>query len=225
VKLPTLIALVVVLALCAPGRASAKGVAVTDLRCDYRTNPLGIDDARPRLGWKLVAERRGVSQSAYEVQVAASDRYLRRARRLLWETGKVESGQSQHVVYGGEPLGSGGRAFWRVRVWDEAGDPSRWSEWALWETGLLAPGDWKADWIEPDLKEDYSVSNPAPMLRREFEVKGKVVVARAYVTAHGLYEARINGERMGDQLFTPGWTAYDERLQYQTYDVTPLLQR
>ncbi len=214
------------LGLLGPAVAVAKdAVVVTDLRCDYRTNPMGIDDARPRLGWKLVADRRGVSQSAYEIEVASSDRNLRRGKRLLWATGKVESGQSQHVVYEGGALASGERAWWRVRVWDGGNERSEWSDWAYWEMGLLAPGDWTARWIEPDLKEDYTISNPAPLLRREFDVKRKVARARAYVTAHGLYEAEINGQRVGDQLFTPGWTAYDERLQYQTYDVTALLRR
>jgi alpha-L-rhamnosidase len=226
-KLPTLTLVgLAALALVAPRTTNARDdVAVVDLRCNDHTNPLGIGAATPRLGWRLVAERRGVSQSAYEIQVASSDRELRRAKRLLWETGKVTSSRSQHVVYGGEVLGSGQRAWWRVRVWDEAGEPSEWSDWAFWETGLLAPGDWTAEWIEPDLEEDYEVSNPAPLLRREIEVEKKVAMARAYATAFGMYEVEINGRRVGDQLLTPGWTAYDERLQYQTYDVTPLLRK
>jgi len=220
------LAAVAALALAPPAAVTAReAVSVTDLRCDYRTNPLGIDDARPRLGWQLVADRRGVSQSAYEIQVRGSNRNLERTGRDLWRTGKVESSQSQYVVYEGQPLGSGQRAWWRVRVWDEADQRSRWSDWAFWEMGLLAPEDWTARWVEPDLREDYTVSNPAPMLRREFVVSKKVASARAYVTAHGLYEAEINGQGVGDQLFTPGWTAYDERLQYQTYDVTALLRK
>jgi alpha-L-rhamnosidase len=207
------------------GAVAGDAVVVTNLRCDYRTNPLGIDDAQPRLGWTLASDRRGVSQSAYEIQVRASDRNGRRAGRDLWRSGRIDSAQSQYVVYEGQPLGSGQRAWWRVRVWDEADQRSRWSDWAFWEMGLLAPEDWTAQWIEPDLEEDYTISNPAPMLRREFELEKKVARARAYVTAHGLYEAEINGQRVGDQLFTPGWTAYDERLQYQTYDVTSLLQK
>jgi len=208
-----------------PSAHARDGLTVTDLRCDYRADPVGIDDPEPRLGWKLVADRRGVTQSAYEIQVVGSGRDSRRSGRSLWKTGRVESGQSQHLAYGGPALESGQRVYWRVRVWDDEGRRSGWSDWAFWEMGLLVPGDWKASWIEPDLKEDYTVSNPAPMLRREFEVKKRVASARAYVTAHGLYEAEINGTRVGDELFTPGWTAYDKRLQYQTYDVTSLLKK
>ncbi len=88
--------------------------------------------------------------------------------------------------------------------------------------GLLEPSDWKASWIEPDLPEDVTKSGPVPMLRREFKLSGAVARARAYVTSHGLYELHLNGQRVGDQLFTPGWTSYNKRLQYQTYDVTAL---
>ena len=88
-----------------------------------------------------------------------------------------------------------------------------------------SPSDWKASWIEPDIPEDIKASGPSPMLRREFAVKGDVERARAYVTSHGLYEMAINGQRVGDAVLTPGWTSYNKRLQYQTYDVTPLLKQ
>ena len=94
--------------------------------------------------------------------------------------------------------------------------------------GLYRPhkltADWQASWIEPNLAEDPKKSNAAPMLRREFEINGVVERARAYVTSHGLYEVHLNGHRVGDQLFTPGWTSYNKRLQYQTYDVTNLIK-
>src|SRR5437667_11713179 len=91
--------------------------------------------------------------------------------------------------------------------------------------GLLDPGDWKAKWITPNLEEDETKSNPAPMLRREFSVKKKVERARLYASAMGLYEMELNGKRVGDEYFTPGWTSYDFRYQYQTYDVTGLLKK
>ena len=93
------------------------------------------------------------------------------------------------------------------------------------EMGLLNPSDWKAEWIQPVLNEDVSVSNPSPYLRKEFKLKGDIVRARAYISAHGLYEAELNGKRVGNQVFTPGWTSYNNRLQYQTYDVTGLLHK
>ena len=117
----------------------------------------------------------------------------------------------------------GSRSYWQVRVWDTSGTASDWSAPGHWEMGLLDPADWRANWIEPDLQEDLTKPGPVPMLRREFTVNGGVVKARAYVTSHGLYEMYLNGRRVGDQVFTPGWTSYRTRLQYQTYDITDRL--
>ncbi|MHC4478001.1 MAG: family 78 glycoside hydrolase catalytic domain, partial [Planctomycetota bacterium] len=124
----------------------------------------------------------------------------------------------------GPALLSRQRIWWQVRIWDEQDRPSDWSDPAFWEMGLLKSSDWKADWIEPNLDEDPNASNPCPMLRREFRLKGKINSARMYVTCLGLYQMQFNGQVMADQLFTPGWTAYLHRLQYQTYDVTELLK-
>ncbi len=203
---------------------SAAGVEVVGLRTEYKENPLGIDALRPRLSWRLASEGRGVVQAAYEIRVARTEDDLGSGSGRVWESGKVASDVSLHHPYEGPPLESGQRLYWQVRVWDGSGTPTEWSAPARWEMGLLAPSDWSAGWIEPDLPDDPEVSGPAPMLRREFEVAGRVQRARAYVTAHGLYEMHLNGRRVGDQLFTPGWTAYHERLQYQTYDVTSLLK-
>jgi alpha-L-rhamnosidase len=197
--------------------------AVAELRCEYETNPLGIDARAPRLSWQIRSDARGVVQSAYEVQVASDAKALA-AGRATWDSGRVASAQSVHVPYAGPPLASSRRYFWRVRAWDGSGRATAWSAASWFEMGLLAPGDWKASWIEPTRNEDVKRSQPAPMLRGTFAVSGKVRSARAYVTSHGLYELEINGHRVGDQLFTPGWTSYGKRLQYQTYEVTPLLR-
>jgi alpha-L-rhamnosidase len=197
---------------------------VTTLRTEYKENPLGIDTAKPRLSWQMRSGDRGVVQSAYQVRVAGSERGLGRASELVWDSGRVSSNESILRPYGGPPLQSGRRYHWQARVWDGGGKASEWSAPAWWEMGLLEPGDWKASWIEPDLADDVSTPGPVPMLRREFKLSGPVERARAYVTAHGLYELYLNGQRVGDRLFTPGWTSYNKRLQYQTYDVTPLLK-
>jgi len=200
-------------------------VTVTALRTEYMQNPIGIDAAKPRLSWQLRSEVRGVSQSAYQVRVARSEQDLLAGRRLLWDSGKITSEESIHRPYGGPPIPSETTCYWQVRAWDGRGTPTPWSEVATWETGLLAPGDWTAKWIEPNLPEDLKKSGPSPMLRRDFSLNGTVRRARAYVTSHGLYEIVLNGKRVGDQAFTPGWTSYNKRLQYQTYDVTSLLRR
>jgi alpha-L-rhamnosidase len=200
-------------------------LSVDGLRTEYKENPLGIDVARPRLSFKLRSDARGVRQSAYEIRVASSEAALSAGRDLVWTSGRVSSSASVNRVYEGPKLRSGQRCYWQVRVWDAGGLAAPWSAPAYWEMGLLEPSDWKASWIEPDLSEDVAKTGPVPMLRREFELQGTVARARAYVTSHGLYELHLNGQRVGDELFTPGWTSYNKRLQYQAYDVTSLLQR
>lgn len=212
-----------VLVAVAPLTAAVAPVTVTSLRTEYKENPLGIDARKPRLSWQLRSERRGVSQTAYELRVASSESDLRSGRRVVWTTGRVSSGESVLVPYEGPALTGGARYHWQVRVWDEKGNATPWSTPAHWEMGLLQPSDWKASWIEPNLPEDVAKTGPAPMLRREFKLRGRVARARAYVTGHGLYEMHLNGRRVGDELFTPGWTSYNKRLQYQAYDVTPML--
>jgi alpha-L-rhamnosidase len=191
--------------------------SATNLRTEYKTDPMGLDVSEPRLSWQLVSAERGVVQSAYEIQVT-------RDGKPLWKTGKVASDRSVHVPYRGPVLESAGRYSWRVRVWDGNGRASAWSAPASWEMGLLRPGDWKVKWIEPGADEDPRTSQPPPLVRGTFTVKGPVRRARAYVTSLGLYELEINGKRVGDQVFTPGWTSYGKRLQYQTYDVTAHLR-
>ena len=219
--------LVTAATLAAPAWAAAAKttLSVEGLRTEYKENPLGIDVARPRLSFKLRSDARGVRQSAYEIRVASSEAALRAGRDLVWTSGRVSSSASVNRVYEGPKLRSGQRCYWQVRVWDASGQASAWSAPAYWEMGLLEPSDWKASWIEPDLQEDVAKTGPVPMLRREFELQGKIARARAYVTSHGLYELHLNGQRVGDELFTPGWTSYKKRLQYQVYDVTSLLQQ
>jgi len=193
-----------------------------NLRCEYKENPIGIDVAQPRLSWQLTADGRGVMQAAYQVRVAPSEAGL--TTSPIWDTGRVDSDQSIHVVYDGPALVSRQRYYWQVRVWDGDGAASDWSAPAFWEMGLLDPSDWQASWISPAWDEDLTAAQPAPLLRTTFAVEGQVQAARAYVTSLGLYEVELNGRRVGDHVFTPGWTSYDTRLQYQTYDVADLLQ-
>ena len=211
----------------ATGMASAQesSLTVKRLRSEYKVDPLGIDVAKPRLSWELLSGEKNVLQTAYELQVSLSERDLAR-EKVFWESGKVNSDASVGVEYAGPPLVTERTYFWRVRVWDNHGHASPWSAPAKWEMALLDPADWKASWITPNLGQEETKANPAPLLRKEFVVdpKKKIDRARLYASAMGLYEMHLNGNRVGDQYFTPGWTAYDFRFQYQTYDITSLLK-
>ncbi|HWA86034.1 MAG TPA: family 78 glycoside hydrolase catalytic domain [Opitutus sp.] len=194
------------------------------LTAEYQASPLGLGTARPRLGWQLGFRERGARQTAYEIQSAATADELVHGSRRLWDSQRVESGESVFVPYGGPALQSAQRVCWRVRTWNESGTVSGWSEPAWFETGLLAASDWKAQWIAPALPEDPTKSGPAPLLRRAFKITGPVRAARLYITSLGLYAAQLNGRDVGDQFLTPGWTDYDKRVEYQTYDVTDLVR-
>ena len=133
-----------------PLPAVAASVRVVDLRCEYRKNPLGIDETRPRLSWRmeaLNAGARGLKQSAYQIVVASSEQAAAAGRGDLWDTGRVAGDQSTQVVYSGKAFNSGMRVFWRVKVFDQDGQASAWSDVAAWSMGLLQPQDWKAQWI------------------------------------------------------------------------------
>ncbi|MFN8487485.1 MAG: glycoside hydrolase family 78 protein [Caldilineaceae bacterium] len=189
------------------------------LTCEYFTNPLGIDVRAPRLSWKSSAAQRSTQQTAYQIRVVGPN-----TANVLWDSGKVLVDASVHVPYAGATLQPGQRCEWRVRVWDQNDAVSPWSESAFWEMGLLEPSNWQADWITPDWDEDISQPQPASFLRRTFQTAGDIVKARIYATSLGVYELRLNGERVGDAVLTPGWTTYEHRLQYQTYDVTALVR-
>ena len=192
---------------------------ITKLKCEYMENPIGIDELHPRINWQMISENRGILQKAYQIQVSVEEAF----KCILWDTGMVESTQSIHLVYNGPDLQPRTRYYFRVRIQDNRGNDSGWSDVGFWETGLLGMHEWVAGWIKP-VMDSKTIKEACPMLRRTLLVKGKVKTARVYATALGLYELHLNGVRMGDWLFTPGWTNYRKRLQYQTYDVTNMLK-
>ncbi len=278
----------------------------TGLRCEYLTNPLGIDETAPRLSWIDESTGRAERQTAYQILVASDADALRADRGDLWDSGKVASAESAQIVYAGTPLVSRLACFWTVRVWDRDGVVSAWSQPARWSMGLLVPGDWQARWIghpspdpatlppitiqqaiyettdgvvtrdvtavlaayirehNPDalkVSNDLLSGDPAlnqhkrlrvefmrgdehlvqtvaeganlqlrvvdtslPSLRKVFTVAAPPRRATLYVTALGLYECRLNGQRVGDAVLAPDWTDYHRRVRYQAYDVTAFVR-
>ncbi|AIQ59887.1 alpha-L-rhamnosidase [Paenibacillus borealis] len=191
-------------------------IAVHKLRVEYKQNPLGIDVRYPRISWQLNADERDVMQQAYQLQVATDQDYV----STVWDSGRVESGQSLHIELKELELQSRQRYYYRIRIWDQLNRPTEWSETAWWEMGLLSPEDWEAEWITAPLACLDTEAEQNPLLRRSFHVDRQVIRARMYVTSLGLYEVELNGARVGRDVLTPGWTSYSTRLQYQTYDIT-----
>ena len=191
---------------------------VSHLQVENQVNPMGIDIPHPRFSWQLNSPKRNIMQVAYEIKVSAAD-----GKGSSWNSGKVASGQSVHVEYAGPQLKEANKYYWQVRVWASNGQAAAWSAPAQWQMGVLSPAGWKAKWIEAGYAED-SINRPSPQFRKQFAVAKKIKSATAFITSHGLYEAFLNGRRIGDTWLTPGWTSYNKRLQYQVYDVTQYLQ-
>ncbi|MFJ3666770.1 family 78 glycoside hydrolase catalytic domain [Streptomyces sp. NPDC090106] len=183
----------------------------THLRVEHLDRPLGLHVRRPRLSWRPAHATS--AQLAYRVQAGQ------------WDSGRVESADTTYIPYEGPAPASATRVPWRVKVWTADGE-SDWSEPSWWETGLLDPRDWQAQWIAPaEAAPAEAGRRPAHLLRDTFTLDRPVRTARLYATAHGVYEMFLNGTRVGDEELTPGFTSYRTRLQVQTYDVTGLLAR
>jgi len=204
---------------------AANEVAPVELRCEYLSDPLGIDDVHPRLSWALGTEgrepsvARGVTQSAYRILVASSPEKLASDKGDYWDTGKVLSGQSVQIEYGGQLLVTGQGCYWKVQVWDGSGGASSWSAPAQWTMGLLKPEDWHARWIKAD-----TTKGGLPLFRTMFRVGKPVRRAELAICGLGFYGARLNGKSLDDDaVLEPGWTNYRKTCLYRVHDLAQRL--
>ena len=168
---------------------------VDKLVCEYHTNPIGIDIAKPRFSWQMVSDAQNSKQLAYEICVASSLKNLSKKKNLLWTSGKVVSDQSVSVEYQGKPLKSMERAYWQVRIWDNKNKVSDWSTPAYWEMGILEKESWQASWITMKDEAKSATFLPSQYFRKEFSTNKKVSSARVYVTSLGLYQLFLNGKK------------------------------
>lgn len=227
-------ALLLILASFLPLFAEVKPV---ELRTEHLENPLALGTLTPRLSWQLSAsDVKDIRQVAYEIQVASSEEKIDSAD--LWASGKVESSSTSLIDYTGKELKARSGAAWRVRTWIKGkAEPSPWSETASFSIGLLTPSDWQAEWIaaaeNPSTETTENIQNfiddpilgkiiiaPAKHLRKTFKAKPKPVSAKLHITSLGVHTVEINGKRIGDWFLAPGWTSYNHRLHYLTYDVS-----
>lgn len=199
--------------------AAAK-TEVKELVCEYQVNPMGIDVQKPRLSWQISSVEENLMQTAYEIKVTDQSP----KGKQIWTSGKVSSDKSVNVTYEGPALKSMQRVYWAVRIWDNKGNATAWSTPAYWEMGILEPESWKASWITLGSEKELAGSKPSQYFRKDFSAAKKIKSARVYVTSLGLYQLFLNGKKVSTDLFTPGWTSYKNRIQYQTYDVTSMVQ-
>ena len=208
------------------------GLSLTNLKCDYLINPIGIDGCTPSFGWQLLSDAKNVLQTAYQVIV-------KKGIEVVWNTGKQKSEQSAFLRYEGKALVSRTGYVWEVTVWDNQGNTA--SASGEFETAILSVEEWEAKWIEPvqtpafhepsqsTMESETSAveeikMQPPQMVRKEFTLSRPIQSARVYATAHGVYYMELNGSRVGDIQLAPGNTAYDKYLEYQVYDVTNQLR-
>ena len=182
------------------------------LRTEYLKDPIGIDIVKPRFFWNC---EDGKQQTAYQI-------ICNRAGRTVWDSGKVLSNAMTQIPYKGEPLRSRDAVTWTVKLWDEDGKVGEEAA-STFEIGLLHADDWNAKWIAGNYTVNPAKRYPVDCFRKRFETKD-IVKARLYITACGVYEAKLNGQRCGAFILAPGVTDYRKRVQYQTIDVTDLLK-
>lgn len=190
-------------------------VKVDNLLTENLKAPESIENPHPRFSWQLITTQPNTTQSAYEIT-------LMEGNKTVWNSGKVASPASIYVPYSGTTLATGKKYAWKVRVWDNKQKATAWSSPTTFRMAL-SPADWKAKWIAIGTPED-SISRPCPIFNTNFKTTKKISSAIAYITSHGIYEAYVNGKKVGEAFLTPGFTSYNKRLQYQVYDVTNLLQ-
>jgi alpha-L-rhamnosidase len=217
------------LLLC-PVTALAAPLTPVGLRCEYLKDPLAVEEAHPRLSWKLQSESAGQHQRAWAVRAASSLEKLEHNRADLWDSGKTDGAASSQLPYGGKLLKPGQQVFWQAKVWNAQGEESGWSETATWKAGLDGPEHWVGTWIsgkdDSTLHRDRDTLHlpPARYFRTEFEIAKPVRRATAYLSALGLAELHLNGKRASDAYFLPGWSDYHKRAYYRAIDVTALLK-
>lgn len=220
-------------------------IKATKLKIENQDTLLGTDILQPRFSWKLESEKHSISQSAYQIRVFEQE--STGSKKMIWDSEKVITDQSLNIAYKGPSLQSKSIYTYQVRVWSSNGEESDWSNEGQWEMGQLHKEDWAAKWIEPkqenvteepeltleDMFINKKKSDPVPpekrlhpskLVRKSFIIDQKTIEkARLYITSHGLYHAKINGQRITEAEFTPDFTSYSNYLQYQTYDVLPYL--
>lgn len=235
-----LLSLLLFLALTTPGKARCQ---LYDLTCEQLSHPIGIDAEAPRFSWKMHSITRNARQTAYQILLADAPELLSTQKANIWNSGKIRSDRSLLVPYEGRPLSPSTPYYWTVRIWDEQGKCSDWSEPTTFVTGLRKEEDWNgAKWIAlekdgtqmvpflPFLNEEQrsqlrdAGNYRMPLFRKPFSLPEKdIKQAIVYICGLGHFDLYLNGEKVGNHFLDPGWTKYDKEALYVAFDVTEML--
>jgi len=206
-------------------------LAVTNLRCEYKQNPIGVDVPNPMFSWELQSQQKNVLQAAYRIIVSDDN------AAIIWDSKKINSNTSIQVEYKGNVLQAVKKYFWKIMVWDNNGNQSSWSNLGQWQMGLLSNADWKnAEWIAYEKLPDSNKIVPfahgrgkkewglrkdiLPLFRKIFTVNKPVKNATAFICALGQFEMSLNGEKIGNHFLDPGWTQYSKHALYVSFDIS-----
>lgn len=215
---------------------------VINLRCQYRVDPVGVNDAQPMLSWELQSAKKNTMQAAYRILVADDASLLEKNIGNVWDSKKIISPASVQVAYAGKKLTAGKKYFWKVMVWDNHRQQSSYSGAAYWQMGLLHHKDWAgAKWIAYEVLPDSNMivphahqkgkkewgarDNVLPLFRKNISIKKTIKNATAFICGLGHFEISINGKKTGDHFLDPGWTQYSKHAQYVAFDVKPQLTK
>lgn len=199
--------------------AAGNSIQTTDLKCEYASNPIGLDALEPQLSWRIISEERGVLQTAYRIIVADSQELIEQNIGNIWDSEKTKSSRSSGIKYAGTELKSRNRYYWKVKIWDKNRE-HEWSIPSFFEMGLLKNSDWVADWVGAIPKWPGKVL----YFRSNFKLKQNIQKARIYISGIGYYNLYINGQKVGDHVLDPGVTGYNKRVLYVTYDINDFLK-
>jgi alpha-L-rhamnosidase len=207
---------------CTNDRLGEGELLVQHLKCEYLSEPKGVEHSQPLLSWELDAPgKKDVLQSAYRILVYESNNIPEKDKKPYWDSGKIKSGQSVNVAYAGKPLQSAKKYYWKVQLEDNSGAQSAFSKWASFETGILHEGEWKAKWIHGPTAD----TSNCPFLRYEFDLEKAPLFAPGYVASVGYHELYVNGKKVGDAVLTPSVSDLRNRALYNSYDLSDYLKK
>lgn len=220
------------------GKDTSNGFIPTQLKCNNLMNPVGTD-SNPLFNWIVTSTRHGARQIAYQIILDTDPHNLKSPDKCLWNSGIINSSETSWIRYSGPELKPANKYFWRLRIWDENGNPSGWSKTTSFITGLFNDSRWNdAKWIGfenisdslllvpgvhgsgDDLGEIAKIRTVIPYFRKEFNIEKKLTRALVFISGLGQYELYINGEKTGDTFLSPGWTDYNKTCYYNSYDIT-----